>query len=62
MSRKGASDIVNIFHTGCQNLGYTLISLDTFVILQQGRLPLPKNRELTWIGITDEGVSQSLDA
>jgi chromosome transmission fidelity protein 4 len=44
-------------YSGCQNLSYTLMALDTFVILQQGRLPLPKSHELKWIGLADEGVS-----
>lgn len=41
---------------GCQNLRYTLISLDAFDLLQTGHLPLPRGTTLSWIGITEEGV------
>jgi chromosome transmission fidelity protein 4 len=46
--------------TGCQNLRYTLISLDRFESVQEGQLPLPKLKTLKWIGVSDEGVSPAL--
>jgi len=42
---------------GCQNLLYSIISLDRFEVVQEGTIPLPKGRTLKWIGISEEGVS-----
>ena len=42
--------------TGCQNLRYTLMTLDSFDIIQQGPVPLGKGVTLKWMGITTEGV------
>ena len=47
---------------GCQNLRYSLLSLDDFELLQEGRMPLPKNSLLTWIGFTPEGVPAMFDS
>ena len=43
--------------TGCQNLKYTLMSLESYDIINTGSLPLGKGVTLRWIGITAEGVS-----
>lgn len=43
---------------GCQNLRYTIMELDGFDIVQQGRVPLAKKMTLTWLGFTSEGVSR----
>lgn len=42
--------------TGCQNLRYSLIALDTFDTIQAGKLALPRGRTVSWIGVTEEGV------
>ncbi|KAK8847432.1 hypothetical protein IAR55_005290 [Kwoniella newhampshirensis] len=47
---------------GCQNLRYTLMDLDTFEILQEGRVPLPKKVTLTWIGFTSDGAPAIYDS
>ncbi|QRV76452.1 Minichromosome loss protein 1 [Ceratobasidium sp. AG-Ba] len=41
---------------GCQNLRYSLIAVDGFDLVQEGRLPVPKGETLQWIGITTEGA------
>ncbi|CED83500.1 WD40 repeat protein [Phaffia rhodozyma] len=40
---------------GCQNLRFTLVNLESFDIIQEGRLPLPKSTTLKWIGFSDVG-------
>lgn len=45
---------------GCQNLRYTIMELDGFDIIQQGRIPLAKKTTLTWLGMTAEGVSEDM--
>ncbi|TYJ56899.1 hypothetical protein B9479_002344 [Cryptococcus floricola] len=47
---------------GCQNLRYTLLDLDTFDIIQEGKIPLPRKIELDWIGFTSEGVPAIYDS
>ena len=42
---------------GCQNLRYSLVSLDTFDVVQEGRVPLLKGVTVKWIGISEDGVS-----
>lgn len=46
--------------SGCQNLRFTLIDLETFDISQEGRVPLLKQTLLKWIGFSDQGVRSSL--
>ncbi len=43
---------------GRQNLEYALIDTDTYEVVQQGKVPLVKGATLTWVGFTDEHVSQ----
>jgi hypothetical protein len=45
------------FHIGSQNLSYSLIDYENFMVQQAGLLPLARGHTLIWIGITDEGVS-----
>lgn len=33
------------------------MDLDTYDVLQDGRIPLPKKTTITWLGWTAEGVS-----
>ncbi|WVQ98084.1 hypothetical protein IAU59_005206 [Kwoniella sp. CBS 9459] len=47
---------------GCQNLRYSLMDLDSFEILQEGRVPLPKKVTLTWLGFTSDGVPAIYDS
>ena len=42
--------------TGCQNLRYTIVDLENFDQLQEGRIPLAKKATLVWVGFTAEGV------
>lgn len=51
--RDGATTI-----DGSQNLKGTLITLDDYCVLQERRLPIPKNHVLKWIGVAEEGVRQ----
>jgi hypothetical protein len=45
---------------GCQNLRYTLINLNSFDIVSEGRLPLGKQTTLKWLGFSEDGVSRNL--
>ncbi|WVQ75997.1 hypothetical protein IAR50_005633 [Cryptococcus sp. DSM 104548] len=47
---------------GCQNLRYTLLDLDTFDIIQEGKIPLQQKIELDWIGFTSEGIPAIYDS
>ncbi|KAB5589694.1 Minichromosome loss protein 1 [Ceratobasidium theobromae] len=47
---------------GCQNLRYSLIAVDGFDLVQEGRLPVPKGETLKWIGITTEGAPAMADS
>ncbi|WWC59498.1 uncharacterized protein I303_102054 [Kwoniella dejecticola CBS 10117] len=47
---------------GCQNLRYSLMDLETFEILQEGRVPLPKKVTLKWLGFTSDGVPAMYDS
>nr|XP_031860604.1 uncharacterized protein CI109_003935 [Kwoniella shandongensis]KAA5527676.1 hypothetical protein CI109_003935 [Kwoniella shandongensis] len=47
---------------GCQNLRYSLMDLETFEILQEGRVPLPKKVTLTWLGFTTDGAPAIFDS
>jgi hypothetical protein len=45
------------YEAGCQNLRYTILDLASFDLIQEGRIPLQKKVQLTWIGFTADGVS-----
>ncbi|KAG8694965.1 hypothetical protein FRC09_009480 [Ceratobasidium sp. 395] len=47
---------------GCQNLRYSLVAVDGFDLVQEGRLPIPKGETLQWIGITTEGSPAMSDS
>ncbi|WWC86877.1 uncharacterized protein L201_001756 [Kwoniella dendrophila CBS 6074] len=47
---------------GCQNLRYSLLDLDIFEILQEGRVPLPKKVTLRWLGFTSDSVPAVYDS
>ena len=47
---------------GCQNLRYTLIDLNSFELVQEGRIPLPRKVTLTWVGFTAEGSPAIYDS
>lgn len=47
---------------GCQNLRYTLLDLETFDMVQEGRVPLPKKTTLAWVGFTSAGVPVIYDS
>ncbi|KAG9103977.1 hypothetical protein FRC06_006416 [Ceratobasidium sp. 370] len=47
---------------GCQNLRYSLVAVDGFDLVQEGRLPVPKWETLQWIGITTEGAPAMSDS
>lgn len=42
---------------GCQNLRYSVVDLESFELIQEGRVPLPRKVQLTWAGFSQEGVS-----
>jgi hypothetical protein len=42
---------------GCQNLRYSIVDLESFELIQEGRVPLPRKVTLTWAGFSQEGVS-----
>ncbi len=42
---------------GSQNLMGRLIKFGDFCVLQRDNLPVPKHHTLTWVGVTEEGVS-----
>lgn len=56
-----AQDWAMIVHRasgGGAALEYTLIDTDTFEVVQQGKVPLQPGSTLSWIGFTNENVSQ----
>lgn len=42
---------------GCQNLRYSIVDLESFELVQEGRVPLPRKVQLTWAGFSSDGVS-----
>ena len=42
---------------GCQNLRFSIVDLESFELIQEGRVPLPRKVQLTWAGFSQEGVS-----
>ncbi|ELU41952.1 WD40 domain-containing protein [Rhizoctonia solani AG-1 IA] len=68
VSMTGGKEWVFIVHReggtsldGCQNLRYSLVAVDGFDLVQEGRLPVPRGETLKWIGVTTEGVSLKQD-
>jgi chromosome transmission fidelity protein 4 len=47
---------------GCQNLRYSLVDLETFDLVQEGRVSLPKKVTLAWCGFTSDGVPAIYDS
>ncbi|KLT43277.1 WD40 repeat-like protein [Cutaneotrichosporon oleaginosum] len=47
---------------GCQNLRYSLLDLETFDAVQEGRIPLPRNVTLAWAGFSAAGVPVIYDS
>lgn len=47
---------------GCQNLRYTLLDLETFDAVQEGRVPLPRQVTLAWAGFSAAGVPVIYDS
>lgn len=47
---------------GCQNLRYSLLDLETYDMVQEGRVPLPRKTTLSWIGFTDLGCPALYDS
>ncbi|KAL1411681.1 DNA polymerase alpha accessory factor Mcl1 [Vanrija albida] len=47
---------------GCQNLRYSLLDLDNFDLLQEGRVPLPRKTQLSWVGFTADGAPVMYDS
>ncbi|KAG9079613.1 hypothetical protein FS749_008366 [Ceratobasidium sp. UAMH 11750] len=69
VSMVGGSEWVFLVHReggtsldGCQNLRYSLVAVDGFDLVQEGRLPVPKGETLQWIGITAEGAPAMADS
>lgn len=69
VSMVGGNEWVFIVHReggtsldGCQNLRYSLVAVDGFDLVQEGRLPVPKGETLQWIGITTEGAPAMSDS
>lgn len=69
VSMAGGNEWVFVVHReggtsldGCQNLRYSLIGVDGFDLVQEGRLPVPKGETLQWIGITTEGAPAMSDS
>lgn len=49
-------------HAGRQDLSYTVYDLDTYEVLQRGRLPLPKQATLQWIAFSAEQLPYMFDS
>ncbi|KAL7409536.1 WD40-repeat-containing domain protein, partial [Mrakia frigida] len=47
---------------GCQNLRYSLIDLDSFELVSEGRLPLGRQTTLSWVGFAEEGTPVLYDS
>ncbi|CCO27412.1 Minichromosome loss protein 1 AltName: Full=DNA polymerase alpha accessory factor Mcl1 [Rhizoctonia solani AG-1 IB] len=44
------------------NLRYSLVAVDGFDLVQEGRLPVPRGETLKWIGVTAEGAPTMADS
>ncbi|KAG8715772.1 hypothetical protein FRC11_000067 [Ceratobasidium sp. 423] len=69
VSMAGGKEWVFIVHReggtsldGCQNLRYSLVAVDGFDLVQEGRLPVAKGEMLKWIGVTTEGAPAMADS
>ncbi|KAF8760782.1 Minichromosome loss protein, Mcl1, middle region [Rhizoctonia solani] len=69
VSMTGGKEWVFIVHReggtsldGCQNLRYSLVAVDGFDLVQEGRLPVPRGETLKWIGVTTEGTPAMADS
>lgn len=47
---------------GCQNLHYSLLDIDSYDVVQQGRVPLPRKVTLTWAGFNNLGAPVIYDS
>lgn len=47
---------------GCQNLHYSLLDIDSYDVVQQGRVPLPRKVVLTWAGFNNLGAPVIYDS
>lgn len=47
---------------GCQNLHYSLLDIDSYDVVQEGRVPLPRKVTLTWAGFNNLGAPVIYDS
>lgn len=46
----------NYVYIGRQDLNYTILDLDSYEVIQRGKVPLAKNATLRWIGFSAENL------